>query len=136
MKKKGCQLRVPLCNIKKKSWHGSDNFCESSKQQCLNSLGILIVLIFYIIHSLYYDAIVTMSTNKMQTLRYNYNVLIYIHSYMFQAPLAHHQGVQSCIKQSDLIIISNMWNCRKFTNVWYIEMDMCTENYTVSKSQK
>jgi hypothetical protein len=120
---------------KKSSWHSSDNFCESSKQQCLNSLEMLILLIFYILHSLYYDTIVTMSTNKMQSLRYIYNnVLIYIHSYMFWAPLAHCQGVQSCIKQWDLIIISNTWNCCKFTtNVWSIETDMCTENYTIFK---
>jgi len=58
---------------KKSSWHATDNFCESSKQQWLNSLKILIILIFYIIHSLYYDTIVTVSTNKMLTLCYNYN---------------------------------------------------------------
>ena len=31
-----------------------------------------------------------------------------------------HQGVHSCIKQSDLIIISNMWKCQKYIIVWFI----------------
>ena len=57
------------------------------------------------------------------------NVLIYINSYMFWASVAH-QGVHSCIKQSfDLIIISSMWNCCQFTNLSFLEMDICTENY-------
>jgi hypothetical protein len=45
---------------------------------------------------------------------------------MFRSSLAYHQGVYSCVKQQlDLFIISSMCNCRKFTNVWFIETDMC-----------
>ena len=47
---------------------------------------------------------------------------------MFLAPLAHPQGVRSCINQLlDLIILSDILNCYSFTYIWLIESDMCTE---------
>ena len=65
---------------------------------------------------------------QKHTLCYNYNnIVTYTNSYTFQASMAHHQGVYSCTKQSsDLTIISNLWNCGKFINVWCTESDMYT----------
>jgi hypothetical protein len=51
-----------------------------------------------------------MQTNKIHTLRYNYNnVLIYINRYMFRPSLAHQQGVRSCMQQQLDLIISDMY---------------------------
>jgi hypothetical protein len=70
---------------------------------------------------------------QMYTLCYNYNnVFIHVNSYIFPGSLAHHQGVQRCIKQSlHLIITSSMWNCHKFINEALREMDMGNENYKI-----
>jgi len=44
-----------------------------------------------------------------------------MNSYMFWASLARHPEEHCCTKQSlDLFVISSMWNCRKFINVWFI----------------
>ena len=54
---------------------------------------------------------------------------------MLLASLAHPQGVHSCIKHPlNLIILSDMWNCRTFIYVWLIESDMCTERIIQSGS--
>ena len=59
------------------------------------------IMDFYIFHFVHYDTIVTMSTNKIHTLRCNHNSdLIYAKSYIFRFLLAHRQGVHSCIQQS------------------------------------
>jgi hypothetical protein len=85
---------------------------------------------FYIFHSVQYDTTVTMYNVHQQThtLCYNYsNILTYTNSCIFQASLAHHQGMHSSIKQSlDLSVTSSMWNCINFFGVWFIETDMCT----------
>lgn len=46
---------------------------------------------------------------------------------MFWASQVHHKGAHSHIKQSlGLIIVSSMWNCRKFINVIFVQMDIFT----------
>jgi hypothetical protein len=51
----------------------------------------------YITHSVRHDATAAMQTKKTQTFLYNYNnILIYIHTYMFWASLAHNPGDNVC----------------------------------------
>jgi hypothetical protein len=46
---------------------------------------------------------------------------------MFRPSLAHHQGVHSCIEQSQgHIIISNIRSCDEIINVCYTEANMYT----------